>query len=386
MIYMIIKDLNIRTIFATNSKKTIEVDLKTNKASVRSSVPIGTSRGKHEVNYLPVDQVIKDFSKIKSQLLSKEFSVQEEFDMFLKKLDGTNNFSIIGGNLSLALSAAFLKALAEESNSEVFEYLMKNKSKMPLPLANVVGAKGLQTIEEYLLFPKKQKTFFDSVDVLSEVHTNVGKMLKEADSSFNFGKDLESAWMCSLNPEKILDILSGIAKENNLSIGLDMASSELWDGNKYSYTDGREMKKEEQLDFVKQLIENYDLRYVEDPFEEDDFDSFGLLLKSCNQSMICGDDLLTTNMERLTKAVNEKSVNAVIVKPNQIGTITDTVDFVKEAKKNNITTIMSHRSGETEDVLICHLAVGLGCDYVKFGIGGERLVKLNEMIRVEEIN
>jgi enolase len=123
---------------------------------------------------------------------------------------------------------------------------------------------------------------------------------------------------------------------------------------------------------------------LEDPFHEDDFNSFAKIKEKLKNVLVCGDDLLVTNINRLKIAIKNNSINAAIVKPNQIGTITDTIKFVKEAKKNNIATIMSHRSGETEDSLICHLAVGLNCDYVKFGISGERVIKINEMIRIEE--
>jgi enolase len=381
---MIIKNLKLRKIFSTNSKETIEVELTTNKTNVKSSAPIGTSVGKHEAISIAVENVIRNFPNIKRWILNKRFYSQEEFDELLKKIDGTENFSKMGGNLSIALSSAFLKAIAIENNQDVFEYLCKGKIKMPSPLANVVGAKGLKDIEEYLLFPKKQKSFLGSVEILSKVYLQIGVKLKEIDRNFNFGKDLESAWRCSLGSDKILEILRDFSNENNLSIGIDVASSELWDGKNYVYSNGNTFSEHQQLEFIENLVYKYNIKYLEDPFHEDDFNSFAKIKEKLKNVLVCGDDLLVTNINRLKIAIKNKSINAAIVKPNQIGTITDTIKFVKEAKKNNIATIMSHRSGETEDSLICHLAVGLNCDYVKFGISGERVIKINEMIRIEE--
>ncbi len=382
---MILGGLRIRGVFATNSIKTVEVEAETSKGTVRAPVPIGTSRGKHEVNYLPVEACIKEFSRLKKLIEGKKFSYQEEFDNFLKSNDGAENFDKIGGNLSLALSYTFLKASALSEGKEIFEFLNSGKIRMPLPLSNIIGAKGMKDIEEFLFIPNKQTSFLESVGKLASTYTALGKILKTVDPKFTSGRDMESAWRVSIDHKKILSVLSELAKQNDLSIGLDMATSELWDGSKYTYSDGRSLSPDEQVDFVKGLIETYKLKYVEDPFQEDDFDSFAKLLKVSKSALICGDDLLTTNPKRLKVAVQKKSVSAAIVKPNQIGTVTDTMEFVREAKKNKIVTVMSHRSGETDDAIISHLAVGLGCDYVKFGVpAGERIVKLNELIRIEE--
>ena len=182
-----------------------------------------------------------------------------------------------------------------------------------------------------------------------------------------------------------MKILAAVAKERNLKMGLDVAASSLWDGRAYIYQFNK-MIRTEQLDYMADLAQRYPIVYIEDPFEEDDFVSFGALTHRVGGDgvLVCGDDLYVTNIKRLKIGIEQKSTNAVLVKPNQIGTITDTINFVEEAKKAGMKIVMSHRSGETEDTLICHLAVGLGCEYVKFGISGERATKINELIRLED--
>ncbi len=380
---MRVKDLKIREILATNSKKTIEVEIETTKGKTIASVPIGTSRGKHEVVYLPVADVIKNFSNIKRHFISDKFFDLEDVDRFLKVLDKTPNFKNMGGNLALAISSAFLKAFALEEGKEVFEYLSKEKPTIPLPVCNVAGRKGRKDIEEFLLIPSKG-TFLENISKISSVYLEMGKKIKEIDKNFDFGKDFESAWLTLLHPEKLLDVLTGIAEEYKLNTGLDIAASQLWDGRNYVYSTGEKLTTMEQLNFVEELAKKYSIAYIEDPFHEDDFTSFATLNHRLKDRLMVGDDLFSTSLSRLEYGISYKSANAVIIKPNQAGTITDTLKVIELAKKNNIKTIVSHRSGETDDTLICHLAVGMNCDYVKIGISGERITKINEMIRIEE--
>jgi enolase len=381
---MHVKNLKIRQIFTTTSKKTIEAELEIEKGVVRASVPAGTSVGKYEATYLPVEKVVRNFSFIKREFIDKDFSDQEEVDSLLHDLDDTRNFSKLGGNLALAISSVFLKGFALNEGKEIFEFLTE-KPKIPKPVCNVVGGwKGQSDIQEYLLLPTTQKSFFDSIERISSAYHEVGKYLKEFDKTFNFGKNIESAWVTTLNYEKILEIITQMATQKLLKIGLDVAASQLFDGKNYVYLDGRKLSAQEQLNFIKKLTEDYPIEYVEDPFEEDDFVSFSKLRAKLGTKFIVGDDLLVTNLNRLKIGIVQKAINAAIVKPSQVGTISDVMEFIKEAKRNDIATIMSHRSGETEDTLICHLAVGLGCDFIKLGISGERTVKINEMIRIEE--
>jgi enolase len=383
---MRVRKLEIREIFATNSRKTLEVDLETDKAKVRSSVPMGTSRGKHEVVYLPTDVAVRKFNIIRTHFTSEQFSDQKDVDDTLHLIDKSKDFREIGGNVALAISSAFLKAFAAEEGKEVFEFL--GGKAMPKPLCNVIGGwKGNRSdIQEFLLLPVHQRSFLDSVEKISNAYLKIGEILAKEDPLFSYGRNVESAWVTTLPLEEALKILTKVANEYLLKIGLDVAASQLWDGNRYyvyPYSN-RILNWREQVDFMVELARNYPIIFLEDPFHEDDFVSFSTLTSMLSGKLVCADDLYATNIERLKHGLDFKAANAVIVKPSQIGTVSGVTEFVKRAKENKLITVMSHRSGETEDTLICHLAVGLGCDYVKLGIGGERTVKINEMIRIEE--
>jgi len=388
---MIARKLEIRQIFSTNSQKTIEVEIETAKGKVRASVPMGTSRGKYEVRYLPADEAAMKFNLIRRHFTNENFKDQQDVDELIRIIDKTPDFRGIGGNLALAISSAFLKAFALQENQKVFEYLLtqiKSKPEIPRPVCNVAGGwkESRSDIQEFLLLPIHQSSFFDSISKISQAYLQLGKELKQIDPTFAYGRNWEAGWVTSLDFMKILDVLEIVANENLLKIGLDFAASHLWDGKQYyvyRYSD-KILSKIEQLRMVQNLAREYPISYIEDPFMEDDFTSFALLTSNLQTKLIVADDLFATNIKRLKDGLDFKAANAMIVKPSQVGTITDVMKVVELAKKNKIVTVMSHRSGETEDTLVSHLAVGLGCDYVKFGISGDRTVKLNEMIRIEE--
>lgn len=386
---MLVRGLKIRKIFATTSVPTIEVELRTKKGTVRSAVPIGTSTGRHEAVTLSVGNAMRKFALVSRQFRTEIFDTQEEADMTLHSIDKSANFKEIGGNVALGISSAFLKAFALEEGVDLFEYVYEQtkqrKPNMPMPLCNMIGGwHGQSDIQEFLLLPVHQKNFAKSAALLSETYRIIGKELKKEDTSFVYGKNLESAWITSLNHETVLRVLRDVANEKMLKIGLDVAASNMWNNQHYIYKRDKLMRTE-QLSFITDLAERFPIVYIEDPFEEDDFVSHATLTHGLSRlgTMICGDDLYATNLQRLRRGIEYKSTNTVLIKPNQVGTITDTFKFVEEAKKNGLKTVVSHRSGETEDTLICHLAVGLACDYIKLGIAGERTTKINEMIRIE---
>ncbi len=381
---MKVKNLKIREVLATNSHKTIELELQTEKGSVKASVPIGTSRGKYEVSYLPVDKAILKFNIIKRQFTAQQLENQKEVDELLRIVDKTPDFKEIGGNLSLGISSVFLKAFALENNQEVFQ-LLSQKPSMPRPISIVAGGwKGQSDIQEFHFLPVHQKSFLDSVSKIATAYFKVGEMLKEHDKNFKFSKNLESGWFTTLHYEKLLSILTKVANENLLKIGLDCAASQIWNGKHYVYSDGKELTSTQQIELMEDLTRTYPIIFIEDSFHEDDYISFSTLTHRLQNKIICGDDIFTTNLQRLRYGILHKAANAILIKPNQIGTITDTMKVIEEAKKNKLITVMSHRSSECDDVLVAHLAVGLNCDYVKFGISGDRVIKLNEMIRIEE--
>ena len=378
---MRVLDLKIRKVFASNSKDTIEIEASTKKGKVHASVPFGTSKSKYEVRYLPFSQVMSNFVSIKKYFLD-EFDSLKDVDELLHTIDKTEDFREIGGNLALAISSVFLKAFALEEGVPIFLYLNKNPT-MPKPVCNVAGGwKGQSDIQEFLLLPLHQERFIESMEGIMESYLKLGDELKKIDPTFNYSKNLESAWVTSLNSEKILDAISKV-KGENLMIGLDVAASNLWNGEKYVYKD-KQLSTMQQIDYMIELSRRYKIFYVEDPFHQDDFVSFSVFTKNSN-CLVVGDDIYATNIKRLKAGLDIKTTNAVLVKPNQIGTITDALEFVKEAKKNNMKVVVSHRSAETDDNLLSHLAVGFGADYFKLGVSGERIVKINEMIRIEEM-
>jgi len=381
---MKVKSLKIREVLATNSHKTIEVELQTEKGSVKASVPIGTSRGKYEVSYLPVDRAILKFNIIKRHFTSEQLANQKEVDELLRIIDKTPDFREIGGNLALVISSAFLKVFALENNQEVFQFLSPKPS-MPKPISIVAGGwKGQSDIQEFHFLPVHQKSFADSIFKIASAYFTVGDRLKEHDSNFKFSKNLESGWFTTLHYEKLLGILTRVANENLLKIGLDCAASQIWDGKDYVYSDGNRLTSTQQIDLMETLANTYPIIFIEDPFHEDDYISFSTLTHRLQNKIVCGDDIFTTNIQRLRYGILHKAASSILIKPNQIGTITDTIKVIEEAKKDKLITVMSHRSSECDDVLISHLAVGLNCDYVKFGISGDRVIKLNELIRIEE--
>jgi enolase len=427
---MFVRSLRARRIFATNSHPTIEVELRTAKGTVRAGVPMGTSRGKREVVYLPVNDALSKFSIISRTFRTDHFYTQAEVDDTLRKLDHTPKFRDIGGNLAIGISSAFLKAFALEADMEVFEYvytLMYNemdakgkgkppadfkkdlsflppdkrkeevekieneidrKLRMPMPLCNMAGGwKGQSDIQEYLMLPVHQASFSDVISEMSQAYLAVGDALAKADVTFSYGRNLESAWLTELGIEKILAIMSAESNRRLFRLGLDMASSNLWDGKYFDYKGtGEHLLRTQQMELVEDLLKRYPISYLEDPFEESDMVMHGTLTRRVEGKhvLVCGDDLYATDPLVLQAGIDNKATNCALVKPNQVGTITDTLRFVQLAKKGGMKTVMSHRSGETEDTLMCHLAVGMGCDYVKLGISGERTAKINELIRIEE--
>lgn len=387
--------MKIREILATTAAKTIEIEIETMKGSVRASVPIGTSRGRHEVAYLPVEDVVHKFALLRRNFYGKDFENQQDVDDFLRLMDRVPDFSKIGGNFVLGVSAAFLKAFALFEDMELFEFLAahrrgkrRRKPSVPKPLCNVVGGWGKQSdIQEFLFLPSRQRTFLDSITRIAEAYKTTGDKLKAADRNFNYGRNIESGWLTKLNFERVLKILTSVGVEELLKLGLDMAASGLWNGNKYAYRTTREkLGKSAQLNFVTELLKKYPIAYIEDPFHEDDFTSFSLLTHRVKDKdvLVCGDDLFATSLQRLKLGISENSTNAVIIKPSQVGTMTGVIDIVNEAQRNNLAVVVSHRSAETDDILISHLAAGLGADYIKIGIAGERTVKINEILRIEE--
>ena len=401
----VIEDVFARKIFDSRGEETIEVDIITASGFGRSSAPAGASKGKAEAASYPkggVDQAIRKVKEvIAPELIGLEADQQEEVDSLLHEIDGTTDFGNVGGNTAYAVSLATAEAAANSRGIPLFQHLAGHSvNELPSPLGNVLGggkhARGkAPDIQEFLVLSLKTNTFLDAAKINTLVHQRVGFLLKKTDATLVGGKGDEGAWSPNMGNEDALEVVAKACKEVSeefgveCRIGLDFASSSLWDpkGNCYIYLQDRARRDSgKQLDYVLSLIEKYNLVYVEDPFHEEDFENFAELARKAKRCLVCGDDLFVTNKQRLDRGIILGAANSIIIKVNQVGTLTDAWETTRTAKKAKYTPIISHRSGETPDTKIAHLAVAFNCPIIKTGIvGGERVAKINELIRIEEI-
>jgi enolase len=392
---MIIEDILARKIFDSRGNPTIEVDVYLDDGSFgRAVAPAGASTGTYEAVVIPVDDAIAKLEyDIVDQLVGENAADQEEIDAQLREIDGTDNFGNIGGNTAVAISMATAWAAASAFNMPLYRYLGGPFPLMPYPLGNVIGggahATGATDIQEFLVTAVGAPAIDDAVLANTLVHKRVKKIL--TDSGIVCGKGDEGGWAHQIKDARAFEIVSQAVREVSdeqgfeIRFGLDVAASELWDGQQYVYKDAKR-SRDEQIDYIAGLIDQYNLYYVEDPLEENDFEGFARLTDMVgDRCIICGDDLFVTNVERIEKGIEEVAANAVLIKPNQIGTVTDTYAAIKLAKNYGYSSVMSHRSGESCDFTISHLAVAFGCELLKTGVvGGERIAKLNELIRLGE--
>ena len=400
----IIEEIIARKIFNSRGEETLEVDVITMEGFGRASAPAGASRGKAEAIPYPkggVEQAIKKVDEvIAPELIGMNADEQGMIDLCLHEIDGTKDFRNIGGNTACAVSIAIAEAAATSYGIPLFQHLAGVlANNLPFPLGNVLGG-GKHTrgkspdIQEFLVLPIKADKFSDAAKTNIDVNQKVCSTLKKRDSTFTGGKGDEGGWATKINNEDATEIVmvacEQVSNESEVEcrVGIDMAASTLWSPKENCYIYKRDDVKRdpgEQLDFVLHLIKKYGLVYVEDPFNEDDFESFSQLTKKIKNCLICGDDLFVSNKERLAKGVKVGAANAIIIKPNQVGTLTDAWETAKFAGKNQYTTVISHRSGETTSTQIAHLNVAFPCPIIKTGVvGGERTAKINELIRIEE--
>ncbi|MGB9740776.1 MAG: phosphopyruvate hydratase [Candidatus Bathyarchaeia archaeon] len=399
-----IEDVVARKVFNSRGEETIEVDIITTSGFGRASAPAGKSRGKAEVIYYPqggVDEAVKKVEElIAPELVGLNADFQEEIDRTLHEIDGSKDFRVIGGNTAYAVSLANAEAAANSNDALLFQHLGGQLAHMlPYPLGNVISG-GKHThgktpeIQEFLTLPYRAESFSEAAAANVQVHERIGSILRKKGKLFSGGKSDEGAWIANIGNEDALEILSETCEEVGnefgfeCGFGVDVAASSLWSEKEKKYVYQREGKKldsGEQLEFILELIRKYHLSYVEDPFDEEDYKSFAELTKHVENCLICGDDLFTTNNERLSQGIAMKAANAIIIKMNQVGTLTDAFETTENAKRNGYTPIMSHRSGDTCDWHIAHLAVAFKCPIIKTGVvEGARIAKINELIRIEE--
>ena len=394
-----IEDIIVRKVLDSRGNATVEAEVYTPTSFGRFSAPSGASTGEHEVQSFVQKSAGKTVEianeKVIKGLIGMNVLDQEEIDRKLHEIDGTENFSGIGGNLAIAISIASAKAAASMLELPFYFYVGGRFARsLPLPLGNVLGggrhAVGGTDIQEYLVVSMAPK-FVDRAFGNATVHKKVKELLHKRFPDSAIGKGDEGAWVAKLGNEEALELVKRACDEVGDELGfgikpsLDFAASEFYRDGKYHYKE-RDRNTEEQIEFVSELVDKYSLYFVEDPLDENDFNGFAALTAQVGgKTLICGDDLFVTNKSRLIKGIELKAGNCILIKPNQIGTLTETAQTVALATRNGYTTVISHRSGETEDNAIAHLAVAFSCGGIKTGaVGGERIAKLNELMRLEE--
>jgi len=399
-----ISDVRGTLVYTSRGSYSIEVTLVSKRGFVgRFASPSGASTGEKEVPMFPGNDVGKAFealSTVSQKLVGFKFESQAELDGFIDDLDGTGSYEKLGAAVSLGLSMAGADVSAMEMGVPLYHWLSNgHASRLPLPLGNIIGggkhARGRSIdIQEILVFPREARSYQEAFDSLVKVHKAAGMILAKRDRCFTGGKNDEGAWTTSLNDEEALEIvieaMDMVSGETgiNFSLGVDVAASSLWDrelGKYYYprrnlYRDG-----EEQLSYILELIDKYELKYVEDPLEENDFTGFARLTEEAgDKAFIVGDDLFVTNKSRVSLGVEKKSANGIIIKPNQVGDLTKAGDAVAEAGRGGLLIVVSHRSGETPYPQLAHVAIAFGATLFKCGVvGGERVIKHNEIIRIE---
>jgi enolase len=391
---MVIEDILARKIFDSRGNPTVEVKVFLDEGYGWAAAPAGASTGSYEAVAIPADEAVaKVEGEVRDQLVGEDASDQEEIDALLHEIDGTDNFGNIGGNAAVAVSMAVAWAASDAYGMPLYRYLGGPYGRMPYPLGNVIGggahAKGATDIQEFLVTPVGALTIDAAVLANTLVHKRVKKILTEA--GVVCGKGDEGGWAPQIKDAKAFEVVDRAVREVSdeqgfeIRFGLDVAATELWDGQAYVYKDAKRSPGE-QISYIAELVDKYNLYYVEDPLQENDFEGFAQLTDMVgDRCLVCGDDLFVTNVSRIERGIEEVAANCVLIKPNQIGTVTDTFEAMRLAKRFGYSTVMSHRSGETIDFTIAHLSVAFGAELIKTGVvGGERVAKLNELMAIGE--
>lgn len=403
---MNIKDIYAREILDSRGNPTVETELELeNGIRVKASVPSGASTGKNEAIELRDNDQNRYHGKgvltavnnvntiIKKALVGKEIN-QEKIDKILIELDGTENKNKLGANSILSVSICVLKALAKSLDKEVYDYL--GFGSLPIPMMNIINggvhsSSGLE-IQEFMIVPT-QESFKERLRCGSEIFHCLKNLLNQDGLSTSVGDEGGFAPNLKTN-EEALDYIIVAIKESkyipgeNVFIALDCAATEFYDGEKYMINKEK-ISKNDLIKYYQNLVDKYPIISIEDAFAENDIGSIKKLTNLLgNKIMLVGDDYFVTNKKHLQRGITENYNNSILLKPNQIGTITEMLETIKLAKDNNFKTVISHRSGETEDTFIAHLAVGLDLGYIKTGSlsRSERICKYNELLRIEESN
>jgi enolase len=399
-----ITDLKSRIVFNSRGSETVEIDVITDSKHMgRAAAPSGASVGSWECQSFPMnspERAVKFFEENKSMFIGLRANDPGRVHKVMKAIDPTPNYSRLGGSIAYALSIASVDSAARAENLPLFKLLNEDGPySFPFPLGNVLGGgahagPGTPDFQEVLVLPLGVRNILEALRVNFIIHKEVRKIIEKYDSRFTYGRGDEGAWAPSVTNEQALEITekaiesAGFSLGKQVAIGVDFASSSLWDGKtkRYNYSrTGKTLSSEEQIEYVNDLISRYKLRYVEDPVNEDDFSAMSLLTRKNIGCFVTGDDMLVTNASRLEKAAQYGACSGAVLKVNQAGSLYDALLFADSCKNKGVGIITSHRSGESTDSHISHISIATGSKMIKTGIiGGERLAKLNEFIRIKE--
>ncbi len=397
-----ITSLTAREILDSRGKPTVEVSISLGGIVQTDEVPSGASTGVHEAFSIKASEAVDDINnEISRNILGKEFD-QKTLDEFLISLDGTKNKSRLGENAILAVSLAFARASSIEKSLELYEYigeLSQNKNfKIPQPMFNIVnGGKHADSgldFQEFMICPMLFETIGQKIEVCQKIITSLKNVLQSKGYEISLGDEGGFAPKLGSN-EEALDLIvlaiknAGFTTEE-IKLALDVASSTFYKNGKYELKTGGERvkNKDEMMEWYEELVKKYPIVSIEDGLNQEDFEGFAQMTKKFGDKIrIVGDDLTVTNVERIETAFQKKAVNSVIIKTNQIGTLSETIEAVVLVERLGWASIVSHRSGETMDSFIADLAVGLGCPYFKSGslTQPERMAKYNRLMEIEDI-
>ncbi|MFM1774430.1 MAG: hypothetical protein RJA53_40 [Bacteroidota bacterium] len=408
-------EVHARQILDSRGNPTVEVDVLTDDGAMgRAAVPSGASTGIHEAVELRDNDKKKYVGKgvlkavknvntlISDAIVGFDITQQAAIDEALIALDGTPNKSKLGANAMLAVSMAVAKAAAEEAALPLFRYIGGTNAKtLPIPMMNILngGAHADNKIDfqEFMIMPVGASSFSEGLRWGVEIFHTLKSVLKKKGYSTNVGDEGGFAPNIQSNEEAIETVLSAISAAgyktgSQIVIAMDAANSELWDAKKKKYvfhkSNGKVMSSDELVKYWEKWVKQYPIASIEDGMAEDDWNGWKALTQAVgSKCQLVGDDLFVTNVDRLQMGIDKKIANGLLVKVNQIGTLTETVNAVTLAQHNGYNTVMSHRSGETEDTTIADLAVALNCGQIKTGSASrtDRIAKYNQLIRIEEM-
>ena len=410
-----IKSITARQIFDSRGNPTVEVDVITENGSFgRAAVPSGASTGEHEAvelrdggnDYMGkgVSMAVNNVNNvIEDALVGVSVLNQEKIDKALIELDGTENKSILGANAILGVSLAVAHAASNYNNIPLYKYLGGDSANiLPVPMMNIINGGSHSdapiAFQEFMIIPVEAESFTQAMKMGSEIFHHLKKILHSRNLSTAVGD--EGGFAPALDStEDALDTIikaiesAGYRPRAEVMIALDCASSEFYENGIYDYTtfegkSGNKFSSKEQAEYLSNLVEKYPIISIEDGMDENDWEGWNYLCKICGDKVqLVGDDLFVTNEKILQRGIDEKAANSILIKVNQIGTLTETINAVKLAQSNGFTTVMSHRSGETEDTTISDLAVALGTGQIKTGSmsRSDRMAKYNQLLRIEEM-